>query len=103
MQQRFSEIMVDCDPDDEGAQAVDRAFRDFAASNMEREAETLAEIESSLRRIDAGRYGVCEACGEMIADARLRAIPWTRICVECAQRGAAPVLSRIASRSRVAI
>jgi DnaK suppressor protein len=84
IEQRRMEIMVDGDPDDEGARAVDLASRDFAAFNMEREMRTLAEIESSLRRIAEGEYGLCTGCGADIPPARLEALPWTRLCVECA-------------------
>jgi len=62
IEQRRNEIMVDRDPDDEGAHAVDRASRDFAALNIEREMRTLAEIESSLHRLALGQYGVCAGC-----------------------------------------
>ena len=51
----------------------------------------LAEIEEALTRIQNGTYGLCQANGESIPRARLRAIPWTRYCVRCAslnERGA---------------
>jgi DnaK suppressor protein len=84
IEQRRSEIAVEPGPDDEGARAVDRASRDFAASRLEREMATLAEVESSLRRIADGKYGVCSVCGEAISAARLEALPWARVCVSCA-------------------
>ncbi len=36
---------------------------------------------------ETGNLGICESCGEQIADARLKALPWARLCVRCAQRG----------------
>jgi DnaK suppressor protein len=92
IEQRRNEIMVDADPDDEGARAVDLASRDFAAFNMEREMQTLAEVESSLRRMASGEYGICTSCEIEIPVARLEALPWTRLCVNCADRsgGRAP-------------
>ena len=39
----------------------------------------------ALGRIDAGTYGRCEECGEMIAKPRLQALPYTRHCIECAR------------------
>jgi DnaK suppressor protein len=87
IERRRNEIMVDRDPDDEGARAVDQASRDFAAFNMEREMRTLAEIESSLRRLASGNYGICASCDAEIPVARLEALPWTRLCVDCAGRG----------------
>jgi DnaK suppressor protein len=50
------------------------------------DAKILQAIEEALRRIDEGSYGVCRDCGEMIADARLEAIPWTRVCITCKEK-----------------
>src|SRR6187401_3711993 len=50
------------------------------------DAKILQAIEEALRRIDAGNYGVCRDCGEPIADARLDAIPWTRVCISCKEK-----------------
>lgn len=75
------------EPDDEGAQALHSVTNDLAMANMEREVRTLAEIELSLRRIEAGEYGICGSCEERIPEARLRALPWTRLCVHCAGGG----------------
>jgi DnaK suppressor protein len=41
----------------------------------------LAEITAAEQRLDDGRYGTCERCGQAIPDERLRAIPWVRRCV----------------------
>jgi RNA polymerase-binding transcription factor len=84
IEQRRNEIAVDAEPDDEGARAVDQASRDFAAFNLEREMQTLAEIQSSLRRLTNGNYGVCNSCGEEIPIVRLQALPWARLCLNCA-------------------
>jgi RNA polymerase-binding transcription factor DksA len=56
------------------------------------------EIDSALQRIIDGAYGKCESCHRAIAQARLRALPATRLCAKCAARnerksGAAPVES----------
>jgi DnaK suppressor protein len=60
--------------------AVDRE-RDLALS-----AQALAaveEIDDALRRIDRKSYGSCERCHEPIPKARLRALPFARLCVAC--------------------
>ncbi len=41
-------------------------------------------IEDALARIDAGTYGLCAKCGEEIAAGRLKAVPFTRTCIDCA-------------------
>ncbi len=40
-------------------------------------------VEEALDRLDAGDYGICQACEEPIAEKRLRALPWARYCVTC--------------------
>lgn len=43
--------------------------------------EQLDDVEKALEALDQGRYGLCEVCGEPIADARLEAMPTTRRCI----------------------
>ena len=50
------------------------------------DAKILQAIEEALARLDEGSYGVCRDCGEAIAPARLNAIPWTRVCIECKEK-----------------
>ena len=47
------------------------------------DAKILQAIEEALERIQKGTFGVCRDCGEPIAEARLNAIPWTRVCITC--------------------
>ena len=50
------------------------------------DAKILQAIEEALRRIDGGTYGACRDCGEMIAEPRLNAMPWTRVCITCKEK-----------------
>jgi RNA polymerase-binding transcription factor len=50
------------------------------------DAKILQAIEEALLRVDKGSYGVCRDCGDMIAEARLKAIPWTRVCITCKEK-----------------
>ena len=43
----------------------------------------LEEIERAIGRLDAGTFGVCEECGNKIAPARLEALPWAALCIDC--------------------
>jgi DnaK suppressor protein len=43
----------------------------------------LARIDRALGDMEAGRYGLCAACGCAIAFERLRAEPMTEHCVPC--------------------
>src|SRR5688572_5352650 len=50
------------------------------------DAKILQAIEEALYRMEKGTYGVCRDCGDLIAAARLQAIPWTRVCIACKQK-----------------
>jgi DnaK suppressor protein len=49
-------------------------------------ARQLAEVTRALDDIDAGRYGTCRECGEAIAKARLKVMPFATRCVACQAR-----------------
>ena len=44
---------------------------------------TLGDVEQALGRMEAGTYGLCERCGQAIADERLEALPAARLCMNC--------------------
>lgn len=48
-----------------------------------RDREKMMKIEEALRRLDDGSYGVCEACEEPIGSKRLKAMPFSLLCVKC--------------------
>ena len=41
--------------------------------------------EPARARLDDGSYGICESCGLEIAEQRLEAMPFTRLCRDCQQ------------------
>lgn len=45
----------------------------------------IEQIDLALTKMTIGDYGVCESCGDDISPRRLQAIPWARLCVECAR------------------
>ena len=53
------------------------------------DAKILQAIEEALWRFEKGTYGICRDCGEPIAPARLKAIPWTRVCITCKEKQSA--------------
>ena len=44
--------------------------------------EQLADVDRALAKMDGGTYGLCERCGEPIAEPRLEAMPATRFCIK---------------------
>jgi DnaK suppressor protein len=57
--------------------------RDFAIGALDRHAKLLREVHAALGRLDAGTFGMCLDCGEVIGMKRLAAVPWTPSCITC--------------------
>jgi DnaK suppressor protein len=68
------------DPTDRATMESDR---NFTLRIRDRERRLIGKIKEALNRIDEGTFGICESCGEEIADARLKARPVTTLCIEC--------------------
>lgn len=49
----------------------------------ERERHLMGKIGVALSRIDEGSFGVCDECDESIDLARLKARPFTTLCIKC--------------------
>ena len=54
---------------------------EFALIQMK--SETLNKINEALRRVEEHTYGNCFECGDEIAEARLRALPFAVRCKDC--------------------
>ena len=52
----------------------------------DREQRELDVVKAALKRLAAGRFGVCADCGGDIPFDRLKAEPWAERCVPCAAR-----------------
>lgn len=70
--------------EDENAQEVS-AYEDRLSVEGTLEKE-LRDIDSSLKKIKDGIYGVCKYCGKDIGEARLRVRPSSSACVECKKK-----------------
>jgi DnaK suppressor protein len=72
---------------DEGMDAYDLASEERAREiNLiltDRDRGKLQAIDDALDRVDEGSYGMCESCESEIAEGRLLAMPFTRLCVQC--------------------
>ena len=68
---------------DSGQVAAEKGENRVLANQLH---DTLQDVERALRKMDEGRFGACEDCGQPIADARLEAMPATRWCIDCASR-----------------
>jgi DnaK suppressor protein len=63
--------------------ASDARDREISLILNDRDRDKAMAIDDALARIDEGSYGVCESCESDIAEARLEALPFTRLCVSC--------------------
>jgi DnaK suppressor protein len=73
---------TDDEHDPEGATL---AFeRQHTAALLDQAREQVTAIDAALDRLEAGRYGLCQRCGQPIGDDRLAARPAAPTCVRCA-------------------
>ncbi|MEA2648641.1 MAG: DnaK suppressor protein [Candidatus Binataceae bacterium] len=74
---------------DEGMDTYDLASeerdREINFILSDRERVKIKQIDDALLRLEDGSYGVCESCGLEIAEERLEAMPFTRLCRDCQQ------------------
>jgi DnaK suppressor protein len=60
-------------------------------AELEISSRTVRGIETALRLLEAGRYGVCSDCAAGIPAARLKAVPFAERCRDCQEhRDASP-------------
>ena len=65
---------------------ANRSSRELKLEIHRRDRQMVSEIHGALKRILTGTFGVCEECGDDIGVERLRAQPFTRLCVECRRK-----------------
>ena len=75
--------VVDNHPGDVGTETFDRELDEGLEEGAGRRLE---EIDGALQRIEDGSYGTCAACGKPIGEERLRAAPWTTLCIDDARK-----------------
>ncbi len=69
---------------DSSEQAVERE-NDEVIDQLENDTrEELMQVQHAIKRIESGNYGICAKCGGEISAARLRAIPYSTLCINCA-------------------
>jgi DnaK suppressor protein len=74
---------------DEGMDTYDLASeerdREINFILSDRERVKIKQIDDALERMEDGSYGVCESCGLEVAEERIAAMPFTRLCRDCQQ------------------
>jgi RNA polymerase-binding protein DksA len=74
---------ADNHPGDVATETFDRELDDGLEEGATRRLE---QIDAALARIEDGTYGTCAVCGRPIAEDRLRAVPWTTLCIDDQRR-----------------
>jgi RNA polymerase-binding transcription factor DksA len=62
---------------------TDSFEQEMSLGLMESESDELQQVQNALERIADGSFGLCENCRRKIPKERLKAIPYTRLCVNC--------------------
>jgi DnaK suppressor protein len=84
--------MRDFKASDNTGDSADAAFEsgsdEMASQLAEFDSRELRQIERALMRLKQGTYGHCEGedCGKPIPVARLNALPYTTLCIECQRK-----------------
>jgi len=63
--------------------ALDSAQDEINSQLAEVESRELAHIETALEAMREGTYGLCEGCSKPIPLARLQALPYAVLCIDC--------------------
>ena len=63
----------------------DNYEQEFTLGLIENEEGTLGAIDQALERIEDGTYGLCDECAVKIPKSRLNVIPYSALCVRCAE------------------
>lgn len=75
------------DYDDHPADVASETFeREKDLAIAENVASLLVKIENAIAKLDRDTYGVCDICRRPIKRARLEAIPFATLCIECQGR-----------------
>jgi DnaK suppressor protein len=78
------DIQFDEEGGEGGTASIDREV-DLVLSAQARAA--VEEIDRALHKIEIGTYGICESCNQPIPKARLKALPYAALCVQCKSGG----------------
>ncbi len=79
----FNGLVKEMDPKDLADIAADDIDRNTLDALGVQESKRLRLIDSALSRHKNGRYGLCMRCNKKIPVARLEAIPYAMMCIEC--------------------
>lgn len=74
---------VSSETGDEGDAAYDGNQHELHTQLAAIESKELNLIEQAIASIQTGSYGACKTCGSKIPVARLKALPYSILCIDC--------------------
>lgn len=80
---RHTDEPIEKDSAEQATQAEDYEVLDYLGNAAQME---ITMIKQAIARIDSGKYGICEVCGEPIREERLKALPYSSMCIKCASQ-----------------
>ena len=85
IEQKRAESRIELNPSE--ADLLDLGVQSFSREPLyllcEMDRQTLALVREALARIQSNSYGLCEECQGPIGDKRLKALPWSKLCIQC--------------------
>ena len=77
---------------DEDEQPLNEMLQSIASHRNKNDAALIARIDKALRKLrdEPGEFGLCEECGDDLPEARLKAMPFAELCLECQSKRDGP-------------
>jgi DnaK suppressor protein len=88
----FLQAEVDVEPDEGDSEVFEREKNAALIAVLERR---LVDIDTALKSMEKGQYGVCQRCGKPIEPGRLEVKPDATLCMNCQQE-----VERLSRRNR---
>ncbi len=68
---------------DDATEVLENTKNHALRQNLQR---LLGQVNDALAKFDRGTYGLCEDCGGTVDRARLKALPYAALCIQCQQQ-----------------
>lgn len=70
-------------PMDSGDDAANTYSKLVSLGISETERDLIRQIDDALERLEDGSFGKCRDCSTRISEARLKALPYADLCLDC--------------------
>lgn len=70
--------------EDENAQEVEKVQENLGLQRNLK--NMIRDVKTALKKIEKGKYGLCDSCHNRIEEGRLKAYPSATLCVTCSRK-----------------